>query len=72
MDLELLARYLQFYSVILSTAPLSDFFKPNGPRVPTDALPNGTQAPTLEEVLDLEEPPLGHLCYEEEGSGVCG
>jgi choline dehydrogenase-like flavoprotein len=53
MDLELLARHIQFFSVLLSTPPLSDFFKPGGRRVPTDAFPNGTEAPSLEEAKDL-------------------
>lgn len=53
MDLELLARHVQFFSVLLSTPPLSGFFKEGGNRIPSDAFSNGTEAPSLEEAKAL-------------------
>src|SRR6202012_4265893 len=53
MDLELLARHVQFFSVLISTPPLSRFFKKGGKRIPTYAFPNGTEAPTLDEAKEL-------------------
>lgn len=46
MDLELLARHVQFVDIVTSTAPLSDFLKPDGRRIPDDAWVDGR--------LDLE------------------
>ncbi|KAL2071076.1 hypothetical protein VTL71DRAFT_12311 [Oculimacula yallundae] len=37
MDIELCARHVQFFSTLASTAPLSDFLKPNGGRIPSYA-----------------------------------
>ena len=53
MDLELLARHVQFYSVLLSTPPLSEYFKKGGRRIPTDAFANGNEPPTLEEAKEI-------------------
>jgi choline dehydrogenase-like flavoprotein len=53
MDLELLARHVQFFSVLISTPPLSGFFKKGGERIPTDAFSNGTEAPSLDEAKEL-------------------
>ena len=50
MDLKLLARHIQFYALILSTAPLSDFFKPNADG---SRLMHSPQAPTLAEAKHL-------------------
>lgn len=41
MDLELLARHIQFLSTLTSTAPLTDFLKPSGRRIPNHAFVDG-------------------------------
>lgn len=53
MDLELLARHVQFLSVLLETPPFSHRFKESGRRIPAHAFPNGTMAPSLEEAKKL-------------------
>jgi choline dehydrogenase-like flavoprotein len=52
MDIELLARHIQFFSKIVSTPPLSDFFKPNGRRIPVNSFQDG-KVPTMEEAKEL-------------------
>ncbi|XMA07896.1 hypothetical protein WAI453_000687 [Rhynchosporium graminicola] len=47
MDIELMARHVQYFSTITSTAPLSDFLKPNGRRIPSYAFAD-------DEEMDLE------------------
>ncbi|KAH7351307.1 hypothetical protein BKA65DRAFT_594087 [Rhexocercosporidium sp. MPI-PUGE-AT-0058] len=43
MDIELYARHVQFLSTLTSTAPLSQYLKPNGRRIPNYAFADGKE-----------------------------
>jgi choline dehydrogenase-like flavoprotein len=49
MDIEILARLVQFIPTLISTKPLSTFFKLNGRRIPTDAFTPEQPVPTIED-----------------------
>ncbi|KAF8855124.1 alcohol oxidase [Acephala macrosclerotiorum] len=51
MDLELLARHVQFLSTLISTPPFSNYIKPDGRRIPTYSFANG--APSLDEAKKI-------------------
>lgn len=53
MDLELLARHIQFLSTLLTTPPFSTLFKPNCQRIPLDAFPSSFEKASLEEAKKM-------------------
>ena len=53
MDIELLARHVQLFSRLISTNPLSKCFMEGGMRIPSDAFPDGTEAPSLDKAKEL-------------------
>jgi choline dehydrogenase-like flavoprotein len=53
MDLEMLARLVQFIPILTSTKPISTFLKPDGRRIPTDAFTAEQPVPTIEKAKQL-------------------
>ena len=53
MDIEILARLVQFIPTLISTKPLSAFLKTNGRRIPVGAFTPECPVPTIEEAKQM-------------------
>ncbi|ESZ92043.1 aryl-alcohol dehydrogenase [Sclerotinia borealis F-4128] len=52
LDIEILARNVQFLHYLISTPPFSQYFKQDGKRIPTNAF-HGNREPSLEEAKQI-------------------